>query len=369
MIEVIKPGMLTSVQDLGRYGYRHIGVGVSGAMDDFAFTVANLLIGNSNEAAGLEVTLGGCVLKFTGTTTIALTGSNMFATLDGQPIRPWSAVSVKAGQVLKTAMATQGLRSYIAVAGGIDVPVVMGSRSTDLKASFGGFNGRALKKGDHLTLLKSPINQSSPKPLHQGFGVSRRVLDTFEHALSVKVRIVPAAQWGCFSEENQRCFLASKWLVTPQSNRLGYLLSGPVIKTEETLELLSHGILPGCVQMPPSGQPVIQLNDANTCGGYPKLGVVIKSDLRKLAQVRPSEFIQFELCTPAEAVTAHRLREEEINTLRLQAESMRNQLGNTLLPDSLLPDSLLPQAPSLLTFQLPSGDTYPLNKERTNETN
>ncbi|MGX9417774.1 5-oxoprolinase subunit C family protein [Vibrio sp. WJH972] len=322
MIEVVKSGMLTSIQDLGRHGYRQIGVGQSGAMDEFAYCVANILLGNSETSAGLEITLGGCVLKFHSDTTVAFTGCDVGATLDGCSIPPWSAISVKAGQILKTSMSTSGLRAYIAIAGGIDVPIVMGSRSTDLKAGFGGLNGRALKDGDQIELL----NPTFTSCLTNGFGISRRVLRCAKPDVTVEVRMIPAAQWDSYSHENQTNFLQTNWVVTPQSNRLGYRLSGPIIEPKERLELFSHGILPGCVQMPPSGQPVIQLNDANTCGGYPKLGVVIQSDLRKLAQIRPGGSIRFRLCSPNDAVEAIRNRRRELDDLRWQSESIRTQL-------------------------------------------
>ncbi|MEM5530239.1 biotin-dependent carboxyltransferase family protein [Gammaproteobacteria bacterium AS21] len=325
MIEVIMAGMLTSVQDHGRKGYRQIGVGLSGAMDDFALSVANLLLGNPNEAAALEITLGGCALKFKSDTTIALTGTDMKATLDGHPIPSWWAVSVKADQILKMAIAPKGLRSYLAIAGGIDVPLIMCSRSTDLKAGFGGFNGRALKAGDYVKVFTSHQQYY----LKQGFGISRRLQNESKDS-NVVVRILAAAQWNDFSKEAQCLFLNSPWLVTPQSNRLGYCLSGPVIVAQKQQELLSHGILPGCVQMPPSGQPVIQLNDANTCGGYPKLGVVIEADLRKLAQVRPGESISFQLCTQQQAVQARTQLQEQLTSLKLQAESMRKRLSDPL---------------------------------------
>jgi len=322
VIEVITPGILSSVQDQGRHGYRQIGVGSSGAMDSFALSVANLLVENEELAAGIEVTLGGCILKFNVATTIALTGCNVNASLDGRAIPAWSALSVNAGQTLTTEMSTQGLRCYIAIAGGLNVPLVMGSRSTDLKAGFGGFSGRALAAGDRLKICATPLLHN----LNEGFGLSRAMHYTFNNSKVVKVRMLPAAQWENYNTSNQQRFLNSQWQVTQQSNRLGYRLSGIKIVAQNNIELLSHGILPGCVQMPPSGQPVIQLNDANTCGGYPKLGVVIHADLSKLAQVRPGESIHFTLCSAEDARQATRSRLQLLAQIKRQATTMRQQL-------------------------------------------
>lgn len=297
MILVHKPGMLASVQDLGREGLRQLGICPGGALDALALRLANRLVGNPEGAAGLELTMGNAELRFESDTRIAYLGSDFDARLDDQPLHPGWSVPVRAGQRLRFGGANRtagpaGLRTWLAVCGGIDVPPTMGSRSTDLKAGFGGLEGRALKKGDRLPLGRSLLSEA--QRTRRAFGV--RGPDTCrdegadapaapasdDGATVLRVMAGPEAQQ--FTEASRAAFHAAAWRITPQSNRMGSRLEGPALRRKAAGDMLSAGVVPGTVQVPPSGQPIILMGDAQTTGGYPRIAVVIRADLWKLAQ-------------------------------------------------------------------------------------
>jgi biotin-dependent carboxylase-like uncharacterized protein len=303
VIELLRAGPLTTVQDLGRTAWRDRGLSLCGALDDVALQWGNLLVGNAPEAAGLEFTLGAAQLRFHADTCIALTGTDAEAQLDGRPLRPWWRARVRAGQTLRLAAPRERMRSYLAIAGGLDLPLVLGSQSTDLKAGFGGFEGRALRDGDRL-----PLNRNAAPPSR---AVGLRAPDW--HA---SVRVLPGPEVEDFSSTARDAFWAADWTLTPQSNRMGYRLAGPMLTRERGGELASHGVLPGVIQVPPSGQPIVLLADAQTTGGYPKIGVVIRADLWKLAQLRLGAALRFVPCTRDAAIEA--LRQREITLTRLR---------------------------------------------------
>jgi biotin-dependent carboxylase-like uncharacterized protein len=288
VIVVRKPGMLASVQDLGRHGHRQLGICPGGALDVLSLTLANRLVGNSDGAAGLELTMGGCELQFEADTRIALTGDDFGASLDGAPLWPCWSVPVAAGQTLKLVGANApgakkaGLRSWLAVAGGIDVPPVLGSRSTDLKAGFGGLEGRALRKGDRLALGASRLDaaQHARRP----FGVRGPDGGAPEDDGAIALRVLPGPEFEQFTLAARDQLWGERWRITPQSNRMGSRLAGAELKRKRGGDMLSSGVIPGTVQVPPSGQPIILMGDAQTTGGYPRIGVVIRADLWKLAQ-------------------------------------------------------------------------------------
>jgi biotin-dependent carboxylase-like uncharacterized protein len=306
MIEVLSSGALNTVQDLGRYGYRKIGVAVAGAMDRLALAAGNLLLGNPVNCAGIEVTMFPFRVRFQADATIAITGADCAAELDGKPLLPWWTVAVRRNQVLSLSMPTRGCRAYLAVRGGIDVPLVLNSRSTDLKSKFGGRDGRSLKRGDLLALLV-PEGKSATDAGKGGYG-----LEPPQLALplggsvqgTVAVRVLPGAEYEIFPQAGHEQFWNGRWLVTPNSNRQGYRLAGPALPMSGQSELLSHGLVPGTIQVPPSGQPIIQMSDANTSGGYPKIGTVIEADMWRLAQARVADELHFVQTTVAEAVAA-----------------------------------------------------------------
>lgn len=301
MIEILAGGLGASVQDLGRIGHRHLGVGQSGALDAVALQVGNLLVGNPVGLAAVEFTLGGFAVRFLSDTVFALTGADAGARLDGEPVPAWWLRRARAGQELRAGMAERGMRSVLCVAGGIDVPQVMGSRSTDLKGGFGGYAGRLLQEGDRLG-LGAPV--APPAVSLRGFGLDAVGLGLVPAAADpAVVRFLPAAEWAELAPATRAAFLSQSWRLRPDSNRMGYRFAGDALQFPGR-ELLSHGILPGTIQLPPDGQPVIQLNDANTCGGYPKLGVVIAADMPRLAQLRLGAGLRFEEVGRAEALAA-----------------------------------------------------------------
>ncbi|RQO52892.1 allophanate hydrolase [Variovorax sp. KBW07] len=288
MILVSKPGLLASVQDLGRHGHRQLGICPGGALDVLALTLANRLVGNPDGAAGLELTMGGCELRFEADTRIALTGDDFSAMLDGVPLWPCWSVPVAAGQTLKLTGANAsgrkkaGLRSWLAVAGGIDVPPILGSRSTDLKASFGGHEGRALRKGDRLALGTSRLDaaQRTRRP----FGLREPDWGREEDDGAIALRVLPGPEFEQFTLAARDLLWGEHWRITPQSNRMGSRLAGAELKRKRGGDMLSSGVIPGTIQVPPSGLPIILMGDAQTTGGYPRIGVVIRADLWKLAQ-------------------------------------------------------------------------------------
>lgn len=293
-LTVLKPGLLASVQDLGRHGHRQLGVCPGGALDTLGLSLANRLVGNAVEAAGLELTMGACALRFEQDTRIALAGDDFDARLDGVPVHPLWSLLVRAGQTLVLGGANRrrgkvGLRTWLAVAGGIDVPLLLGSRSTDLKAGFGGHEGRALRKNDRLRVGASALSaaQRDGKP----FGV--RGPEAWElpppasaaapNGLTV-LRVLPGPEAHQFDAAVRAQFHTAPWRITPQSNRMGSRLDGPALVRRDSGDMLSSAVIPGTVQVPPSGQPIVLMGDAQTTGGYPRIAVVIRADLWKLAQ-------------------------------------------------------------------------------------
>jgi allophanate hydrolase subunit 2 len=312
MIVVVKPGLLASVQDLGRHGHRDLGICPGGALDALALTLANRLVGNAPGAAGIELTMGRCELRFEADTRIALAGGDFGARLDGMPLAPYWSVAVRAGQSLVLGEGA-GLRAWLAVAGGIDVPVVLGSRSTDLKAGFGGHRGRALKKGDRLAMGPSPLDAAQRERRALGLrgpeggiderdrhraseadaAAAERVHSLFgrrhddEHDdddATTVLRVMPGPEFDQFTRASQAALWRASWRITPQSNRMGSRLDGPALQRARAGDMLSSGVVPGTIQVPPAGQPIILMGDAQTTGGYPRIGGVIRADLWKLAQ-------------------------------------------------------------------------------------
>lgn len=325
MIEFITPGPLASVQDLGRHGYRNIGVGTSGAMDGRALRIVNLLVGNDQGAAGVEFTFGDFEFVASEDVDIAIGGADASVSIDGQPVPSWWAQTLRQGQHVSAGVSASGMRIYLALGGGIDVPEIMGARATELKGGFGGLEGRMLRPGDRLRALVPRQGAAI-----SGFGLSNRAHPELfaEDGADTELRFVPAAEWADYDEHNRQLFLQSRWTVSFDSNRIGSRLEGPQIVPRHRRELLSHGILPGTIQLPPSGQPVIQLQEGNTCGGYPKLGAVIAADLSRFAQVPLGESIRFKVCTPADARAANALEQERIRTIAHQADLARGRASS-----------------------------------------
>lgn len=312
MIEVLVSGFLSTVQDLGRHGYRDEGVAITGAMDKLALNAGNRLLGNDPNAAAIEVTMFPFAVRFLETTRIAVTGAESRATLDGEPVLPWWVVSARAGQVLRLNPPARGGIAYLVVGGGIDVPVVLQSRSTDLKVGIGGFGGRSLRKNDRL-----PTGSASRARIdwHGGYGV-----ESPQDALAMnfsadpsrddspdvtRVRVLPASEYEKFPAMARQLFWKSDWLISPNSNRSAFRLSGQALQATGHHDVMySHGIVPGIIQVPPAGQPIIQMADANTHGGYPKIGTVIEADMWRLAQTKLGSLLRFVQASYEEAVAA-----------------------------------------------------------------
>lgn len=307
MIEVIRGGMLTTVQDLGRRGYQNLGVVAGGAADPFAARVANFLVGNQENAALLEMAFAGPKLRFTEDSVIAWCGADFTATCNGEPLPKNRPVSLAAGSVLGFGGTKTGAMAWLAVAGGIDVPEVMGSRSTDLTGKFGGFEGRKLAAGDRL-----PIGRNeSLKSLSQRGAASWSLIP--ERLVAVcgpgVVRVMRGPEWEWFSEEAQATFFQSIFEVTKDGNRMGTRLSGTPLSLAEPREMISAAVDHGVIQVPPSGQPIVLGIDRQTIGGYPRIGVVATVDLSKLAQLRPGETVRF-----------HEIQTHEAHELLLRRE-------------------------------------------------
>lgn len=296
-IKILDAGLLTTVQDLGRYGFQRYGVSASGVMDEYSAKVANKLVGNKEGEAVLETTLKGVQIEFLQNTAFAVTGGNCDVTLNGSKIELWQSYLVNKGDILKMGICKSGLRNYLAFAGGIDVPVVMNSKSTNLKAKVGGFNGRKLMTRDVLSVgvgsLEAPLT------------LNKHYIPTYSK--DIKVGVILGQQDDHFTEAGIKTFLNETYTVTQESDRMGIRLSsvsGATIEHKNGADIISDGITFGAIQVPGSGQPIVMMADRQTTGGYTKIGNVISSDLAKLAQATPGTKVKFVEYTLEQAVQA-----------------------------------------------------------------
>ncbi|MBV7497844.1 biotin-dependent carboxyltransferase family protein [Pseudomonas sp. PDM24] len=300
MIEILSATALATVQDFGRFGSLGYGVGTSGAMDHLALALGNLLLGNPKGAAAIEIPLFPFEVRFVQDCAFAVTGAACEATLDGQPLLPFWVAQAREGQVLSLGYPTSGSRAYLCLAGGVDVPQVLGSRSTQLRGEFGGLQGRALQQGDQVSALRPGM---SAQPTDFGVVSPSQALPLQRDGLPA-MRVLPAAEYECFLDESRAAFWSGEWKLTTQSNRYGYRLEGAPILPKAPMEVRSHGIVPGVIQVPHGGQPIIQMRDAQPSGGYPKFGTVIEADLWRLGQAPIGSKVRFIECSYAEAVAA-----------------------------------------------------------------
>jgi antagonist of KipI len=311
MFMVLEPGALTTIQDAGRYGYQRFGMPVSGALDMFAFRVANMLVGNPENAAVLECTFLGPKLEALSQGIVAVTGADMTVLVNGTIRESWQSFAVKPGDVVGFRPAQKGVRAYLAVAGGIDVPEVMGSRSTFAGASIGGLDGRALIKGD--VLPRGPSH-------HVYFG--RTLPQEFKPGLNGKItlRAMPGPQDDYF-DEGLEIFFNTEFEVTSQADRMGYRLAGPLIPLKQGVPktIISEPSVPGAVQVPPDGQPIIKLVEL-TVGGYAKIATVITPDLDLVAQARPGDSVRFRSVNLEEAHQAYFAYQEKLSHVRTVLE-------------------------------------------------
>jgi biotin-dependent carboxylase-like uncharacterized protein len=282
-LEVIRPGLLTTVQDLGRRGYERFGVPVAGAMDYFALRAANALVGNPPEAAALEITAAGPTLRATANCLISVCGADLGLRVNGWPIPTWVSAFVRRGWQIEFDGQQSGCRAYLAVAGRISVSPVMGSRATYLPGGFGGLDGRALQAGDLLPI--APVGWHLPSRAARQ--LPRDLLPFYDDQPTVEVIIGP--QVDAFTEDGVRAFLNSEYQVSPTADRMGYRLQGPAIAHRESADNVSDGIVLGAVQVPADQQPIVMMADRQTTGGYPKIAVVASADVPLLAQCLPGK--------------------------------------------------------------------------------
>jgi antagonist of KipI len=309
LIEVRAPGLLTTVQDLGREGFGPMGVSTSGAADAAALRIGNRLVGNAECAAGLEMTLLGGAFFFREAAVVALTGSDFAPILDDEPLQSWISVEIRAGQILHMGPTRSGARCYLCVRGGIDVKGFLGSASTHLLSGLGGFEGRALRKGDVIKIRAAGGGFRTFRKRN----VATRALEKLAPRKVLRVTAGPQSDW--FSAETRKMFYSGTYRVTEDSNRMGLRLEGAAIAPFSGGEMISEGVSLGAVQIPASGLPIILFVEQQTTGGYPKIANVISADLSSLGQLRPRDEIRFEL---VEMETARALLVEQEKLLASQ---------------------------------------------------
>ena len=303
--------MLTTVQDLGRYGYERYGVPVSGAMDQFALRAANLLVGNPPHAAALEITLAGPTLRATDKCLIAVTGADLSLRVNDWEMPPWMAIFVRQGWTITFGDRKSGCRAYLAVAGGIDVMPIMGSRSTYLSGGFGGVEGRALRQGDVIPVGVVPFHL----PERAGRSFPSNLVPDYSDAPEIHVVLGPQDDY--FTDEGMATFLSGEYQVGPTSDRMGYRLQGPEIAHKGRADIISDGIPLGAVQVPANRQPIVMMADRQTTGGYPKIATVISADVPLLAQCLPGQStVRFEAIGVEEAQSRYRRMMKALEEVR-----------------------------------------------------
>jgi len=308
-LKIITPGFMTTVQDKGRHGFQKQGIPVSGAMDTYALELANLLVGNERSTAGLEVTFSGPMIEFDANRAIAITGANLSPAINGRAVELNQTIQVSAGDVLGFGALRNGARAYIAVEGGIDVPLVMGSRSTYLKAGIGGFNGRRLQVGDCLD-LSIPDDRL---PLGKRKLPANMIL---QYKREIHVRVILGPEDARFTDESINTFLNNAYEFTNQSDRMGLRLTGPVLHHITGPDILSAGINFGAIQVAGDGQPIVLMADRQTTGGYTRIASVISVDLPLMAQAKPGDTVRFHSIDISDAQRLLLERERQIKALK-----------------------------------------------------
>jgi len=311
---VMRAGFLTSVQDLGRIGFREFGVSAGGALDSFGLRVANLMVGNDEGAAGLEITLGGLQLRFEEKRIVAWCGGEFGVSIGSTPLPAGHAGLVRAGEKLKFGASKVGCRSWLSISGGIYVEPVLSSRSTDLRANFGGFEGRSLRDGDVLPLGARP---GSPTPA-TGISSWTAPHDWVSPAKREPIlRFVRGMDWNRFNASSLQHFTSEAFTVSSDSDRMGVRLEGPELNRKDKVDLVSEAVAPGTIQVPPSGKPILLLGDCQTIGGYPKIAHVIAVDLGLAAQLRAGDHVRFSEVSLADAHRFLMEREREFERFRV----------------------------------------------------
>lgn len=304
-IKIINAGMLSTIQDGGRFGVMKYGFTQSGAMDSKAMSTANILVGNEPECAVIETTLLGITAEFTENTVIALSGGDFSAAINGTPIKRNKAYAVNAGDTLAMSYAKSGVRGYLAVSGGFDVPEVMGSRSTNLKSQIGGFYGRKLAAGDIINTFAPIITDTTGRELPE---------ETYEN--SITLRAVLGPQDYMFTDEDIKSFFSCEYKITQQADRMGIRLDGEPLKGKGSMDIVSDGIVFGSVQVPKNGMPIILAADRQTTGGYAKIATIISADRHLIAQARPGGTIKFAQVSIKEAQKIAKQEQKALKKLK-----------------------------------------------------
>lgn len=325
MITMIKPGLLTTIQDNGRLGFQRYGIPSSGVMDVIAHRIANLLVGNDENQATLEMTLIGPSIYFEKDTLISICGADLSPAINNIPVPLWRPLVIKKGCKLDFSVSKKGCRCYLAAAGGFDVPEVMNSRSTYLRAGIGGFQGRMLKSDDqlnfqrpgHLSLkiFRELKNMITNKPFQSANWFAVPWQSTSSKNIQ-HLRVVGGSELSLFTHENRKRFLNEKFIVTSKSDRMGYRLKGGPLLLEKAVEMISEAVNFGTIQVPPDGNPIILMADRQTIGGYPKIGQVAAVDLPFIAQAKPGDFLTFKIISLAEAQLLYLQREKSMRLIK-----------------------------------------------------
>ncbi|MTI70453.1 MAG: biotin-dependent carboxyltransferase family protein [Firmicutes bacterium] len=302
-LKIKNPGLLTTIQDLGRIGYQQYGIPVAGAMDRYALELSNILVGNNRYEACLEMTFMGAEIEFNINTKIAITGANMKPTVNGENIEMYKTIYINKGDILKFNGLIKGCRSYLAVSGGFDICKVMGSKSTYLRAKIGGLEGRKLKSGDKLKVNKSDYTLGVRK-------IPKDLIPEYKNEITVRVLMGP--EEDRFTKKGINTFLEEVYTITNQSDRMGYRLDGEKIKHNNGADIISGGISFGAIQVPGHGEPIIMMADRQTTGGYTKIANVISYDLPYLAQLKPGDKVKFEKTDISNAQNLIKKRESKI---------------------------------------------------------
>lgn len=323
-INVLNQGLLTTIQDNGRYGYQKYGIIAGGAMDTYAMKIANILVGNDENEGVLEITMIGPTLKLDKGSLIALTGARMSPQINGKKVPMGRPIYIKEECILKFGQCVSGCRTYLSIAGGFDVKSVMESKSTYLRGAFGGKDGRALVKDDILScgeksevslkIIDKLKNNSSKKSFNCGrWYIKNFMLHKEEY---VTIRVFKDRQTDYLKDESKENFYNGIFSVDVKSDRMGYRLNGPKIELKEKLEMISGEVSFGTIQLPPDGNPIILLADRATAGGYPKIAHVVSYDIQKIVQMKPGEKIKFKEISIEKAEKLYLKRAEDIEKLK-----------------------------------------------------
>ncbi|MFJ7450763.1 biotin-dependent carboxyltransferase family protein [Bacillus thuringiensis] len=320
-VEVLHAGMFTTVQDLGRSHYQQYGVPVGGAMDQSAIRMINMLVGNEENEAALEMTIMGPKLLIKKTTLLAIGGADMEPLLNGERIPLWRPILAEEGSMLCFGKVKSGCRAYVTFAGGIHIDHTMGSKSTYIRAAIGGIEGRMLNKGDYFQIGAQPemanrFIQDLQKDgrIKTKWAINNSVLSKYKK--HPKLRVITDFEYDQFTEESRKAFFTKEYKVSNYADRMGYRIEGEVLNRIEEKEVLSNPVTFGTIQVPNGGQPIILMADRQTTGGYPRMGNIISVDLPLLAQLKPGDYVSFEEITLEEAEQLYIEQEVNINLLK-----------------------------------------------------